>query len=135
MNRKALKIFLVCLILVLSVLDAPEYIRCAHIGLCEFLELNAHMSNSLKSDSINHHSRVGRDNFFSILENLIDSKELIKNLIIFYIPAILSLLEFSRIPIKREELYLRNIELLSLSIEKGMTSYTLKLLEISVILS
>ena len=135
MNRKALKIFLVCLILTLSILDAPEYIRCTHIGFCEFLELQVHFSNTLKSDLTEYPAWIALNTFFSILENSKKSKELIKNPIISYIPAILTFFRFPYIPIKRENLYLKNIELPYPPIENSMTSPILKLLEISVIRS
>ena len=135
MNGKTLKIVLVCLILILSILDAPEYIHCIHIGLCEFLELSGHLSNNLKSDFKEHHPRVVRNDFFSFLENLVYSNELIKKIILFYLPFILILLKLTCLFIKKKNLYLKNIEFPSFLVENNISSYSLKLLEISVIRS
>lgn len=135
MNRKTLKIFLVCLILALSILDAPEYIRCTHIGFCEFLELHYHISNTLKSDLTESTSWVAVKASSLILANLKNSKEIIKGPIISYIPAVLTFFKFPYIPIKRENLYLGNIELPHPVIENSMTSPILRLLGISVIRS
>ena len=136
MNGKALKIFLVCLILALSLLDAPEYIRCTHLGLCEFLEFCSHFSNTSKSDLTEHHpSWISIDTFFSILEGLKNSRELIKDPTSYYIPAILTFFKFPYIPINRETLYLKNIELSYPSIENSTSSPILRLIEISVIRS
>jgi len=92
MRLKVLSIFLVCLILALSILDSPEYVRCGHIFLCEFLELHAHLEGILGSDSIKGSFLIRKDNFFSILENLLYRKELIQEIIIVCIPAILEYL-------------------------------------------
>lgn len=136
MKGMILKIFLICLIIILSILDAPEYIQCIHIGQCEFFELNAHLSNDLKSNIMeNHYSYEARNNFFSIFNNLINNNELIKNFISFYIAAILTFLNFSFLHIKRKTPYLVNIAVPSFLIENSMPSQTLKLLEISVIRS
>ena len=42
-------IFLVCLICLLSFLDADEYVHCSHIGICEFLDLKGNV-NGLSCD-------------------------------------------------------------------------------------
>jgi len=135
MNGKALKIFLICLILTLSILDAPEYIHCVHLGLCEFLELNAHFPNITRSDIKEHHPRTVKNNFFSFLENLVNNNELIKKLILFYLPFIITFLKLSCILMKKKTLYLRNIGLPSFLVENKISSHSLKILEISVIRS
>jgi hypothetical protein len=123
------------LILALSILDGPEYIRCIHLGLCEFLELHGHLSNDQKSDLMENHSYKAKNIFFPIFEDLIDNKELIKNLIIFFTATILTFLKFLSPPIKRKTPYLLNIAIPSFSIENSIPLQTLKLLEISVIRS
>jgi len=75
MKLKVLAISLICLILALSILDAPEYVRCTDIGLCEFLELHGHLDNILKSDIIRHISNIAKNNLFSMLESIINSKD------------------------------------------------------------
>ncbi|MFX0139235.1 MAG: hypothetical protein ACFFDN_36675 [Candidatus Hodarchaeota archaeon] len=41
-------IALVVFICMLSLLDAPEYVHCFHIGICEFLEVIGDLSNNQK---------------------------------------------------------------------------------------
>lgn len=92
MNIKLLSMLLVCLILTLSILDAPEYINCVHIGLCEFLELSASIE-ILQPDIERHISYTTRNIFYSVLENYInitDKENSINNLNISYIPAIIN---------------------------------------------
>ncbi len=134
-NHKFIKIILICLILVLSILDAPEYIHCIHIGLCEFLELRGNLSNNLESDIMDHHSRLVRNNFFTFLEDLTDSNESAKGLIIFYLPFILTFLKFSSILQQKKNPYLQKIALPALLAVDNITSYSLEILEISVIRS
>lgn len=86
MRLKVLAIFLVLLFVMLSVLDAPAYVRCSDIGICEFLDLHGHLSNVLKSDIIRYFSSIILNNFFTLLENSINNKELILNFIIFCVP-------------------------------------------------
>jgi len=38
-----LGIILVCLICILSLLDAPEYVHCTHLSVCKFLELSGNL--------------------------------------------------------------------------------------------
>ena len=47
-----LKIFLTCLICFLSILDAPEYVQCTHIGVCEFLEVHGNLKPSQEAEKI-----------------------------------------------------------------------------------
>lgn len=48
-SATVLIIFLVGFMCLLSGLDAPEYIRCTHIGICEFLEVCGELSNVEKT--------------------------------------------------------------------------------------
>lgn len=50
MKKKLLAILLIILIASLTVLDAPEYVRCTDVGICEFLEVYAHLGNNIRSD-------------------------------------------------------------------------------------
>lgn len=134
-NDKFLKIFLVCLILILSILDAPEYINCVHIGVCEFLEIQGQISNSLKSDNTEHHFHMARDNFFMFLEDLAYSNELAKGLFIFYLPFIQTFPKFSSILKQKKNQYLQKIMFSSFSVVNNTIFYSLELLEISVIRS
>lgn len=86
MRLKLLSIILVCLFVMLSILDAPAYVRCNDIGICEFLDIHCHMPNVLKSDIIEHVSSFILNRFFTLLENSINRKELTLNFIIFCIP-------------------------------------------------
>ena len=135
MRLKVLAIFLVCLILALSILDAPEYVRCAHTDICEFLDLHCHLDNVLRSDIIKQISHAVKNNFYFILEDLIDSKELIKNLIIFCLPAILYsfkiLLDLKK---NQNTVFLKSKHTLPL-FANILTSKTPKFIETSVILS
>jgi hypothetical protein len=45
---------LIILICILSSLDASEFARCSHIGLCEFLEIQVVLGSSQKIKSINY---------------------------------------------------------------------------------
>lgn len=47
-----LKIFLTCLICLLSLLDASEYVQCTHIGVCEFLEVHGNLKPSQEAEKI-----------------------------------------------------------------------------------
>ena len=47
-----LKIFLACLICILSFLDAPEYVHCTHLGVCEFLEVYGNLNASREAEKI-----------------------------------------------------------------------------------
>jgi len=47
-----LKIFLACLFCLLSLLDAPEYVHCTHIGVCEFLEVHGNLKPSQEAEKI-----------------------------------------------------------------------------------
>ena len=135
MRLKVLAIFLVCLILALSILDAPEYVRCAHTDICEFLDLHGHLDNVLKSDIIKQISHVAKNNFYFILEDLIDSKELIKKLVIFYLIAILYSFKISLALKKNPNTFLLKTKHTLPLFENNLTSQILKLIEISVILS
>lgn len=119
----------------LSILDAPEYVRCVDIDICEFLDIHGHLDNVLRSDIIKQISHAAKNNFYFILEDLIDSKELIKNLIIFYMLAFLYAFKIS-LDLKRNQdtVLLKTKHTLPL-FENNLTSQTLRLIEISVILS
>lgn len=136
-NFKIINIILICLILALSILDAPEYIHCVHVGLCEFLEIQGNLSICLKSDITEHHSRLARNNFFIFLEDLAYtySNELAKGLILFDLPFILTSLKFSSILPKKKNLYLQKINSASFLTEDNIISISIKILEISVIRS
>lgn len=43
------RISIVVFICMLSFLDAPEYVHCSHIGICEFLEVCGDLSNNQRS--------------------------------------------------------------------------------------
>ena len=60
-----LKIFLTCLFCVLSLFDAPEYMHCTHIGVCEFLELHAHLKPSQEVENIFIRIKKGLNHHFS----------------------------------------------------------------------
>gem|GEM_PF-3003375 len=47
-----LRIFLVALICILDLMDAPEYTRCTHIGVCEFLEVYADLTETRKLENL-----------------------------------------------------------------------------------
>ncbi|MGA1863693.1 MAG: hypothetical protein ACMUHX_01390 [bacterium] len=135
MRLKVLAIFLVCLILALSILDAPEYVHCVHIDICEFLDLHGHLDNILKSDIIKRISFAAKNNFYLVLEDLTDSKELLKRLIIFYLIAILYIFKISCAYKKTKDHVLLNTKHKPPLFEKNLVPQTLKFVEISVILS
>lgn len=135
MRLKVLAIFLICLILALSVLDAPEYVRCVHVDICEFLDLHGHMDNILKSDIIKQISLATKNNFYFVLEDLTDSKELLKKLIIFYLISILYVFKISCAYKKAKDHVLLNTKHKPPLFEKNLVPQTLKFIEISVILS
>ena len=135
MRLKVLAIFLVCLILALSILDAPEYVRCVHTNICEFLDLHGHLDNILKSNIIKQITHAAKNNFYFILEDVIDTKELIKNLIIFCLLSILYAFKISCAYTKAKNPVLLNTKHKSPLFENDLTSQTLKFLEVSVILS
>ncbi|MGA1875604.1 MAG: hypothetical protein ACMUIA_08345 [bacterium] len=47
-----LGILLVCLIGLLNLLDAPEYVNCVDLGICEFLELTCNLKTSRKVEDV-----------------------------------------------------------------------------------
>ena len=79
MNTKIVAVLLVCLILLLSIFDAPEYVRCVDIGICEFLEnsgVTDYFSSFLKRLYL-----IITSNFYSLLENIVESKECLQDII------------------------------------------------------
>lgn len=135
MRLKVLAIFLVCLILALSILDAPEYVHCVHIDICEFLDLHGHLDNVLRSDIIKQITHSVKNNFYFVLKDLTDSKELIKKLIIFYLVAILYVFKISCAYTKIKNPVLLNTKYKPHFLEKNLVPQALKFIEISVILS
>ena len=135
MKLKVLAISLICLILALSILDAPEYVRCTDIGLCEFLELHGHLDNILKSDIIRHISNIAKNNLFSMLESIINSKELIQDLISFSNLAVINFSKISCTLTKNQGLDLVKKPRASPLIENNSIEQNLKIVKISVIRS
>lgn len=135
MKPKALSIFLICVILALSVLDAPEYVKCTDIGICEFLELQCHLGNDIISEVIGHIFDVKRNNLFSMMENIINRKELIQNLIFFSIPAILKSIRSGYKPAKGQNIDSTDTENSTYLIENILIEENLKIVEISIIRS
>lgn len=135
MRLKVLAIFLVCLILALSILDAPEYVHCVHIDICEFLDLHGHLDNVLRSDIIKRITHSVKNNFCFVLQDLTDIKELIKKLIIFYLVAILYVFKISCAYKKIKDTVLLSTKHKPPLFEKNLVPQALKFVEISVILS
>ena len=135
MRVKGIVIFLICLICLLSILDAPEYVRCAHIDLCEFLEIHAHLNNILKSDLIMYISHMQRNNFFSMLECIISNKKLIQNLILFCIALILSPFKIICDIKNKKDLFSKNVACTHPSVENRLIAQNLEFIKISVIRS
>ncbi len=137
MRIKVLAIFLVSLIISLSYFDSSEYVRCTHIVLCEFLELNAHLENTLKPDILLKDFCRIKDTFFSILENSIFSKELVQSIFIFSGPAILEsfMIKYANLNMQDQDTILANNINTSPLIETSIISNNLNLVEISVIRS
>lgn len=131
MSIKILAIFLIIFLLVLNILDAPEYIHCIHIGICEFLELKAHLEPDVKWNVL----YTAKNNFFLMLENLTNSKELIQYLNIFFLPAILKSFKISCSHVKRQNRFLEKSDHPFPLIENNLTAQILKIVEISIILS
>jgi len=52
LSRHIWKIVLCFLICILHLIDAPEYVRCNHLGVCEFLEVIANLDTTQKSTDI-----------------------------------------------------------------------------------
>ena len=134
MRLKVLAVFLVCLILALSILDAPEYVHCVHIDICEFLDLHGHLDNILRSDIIKQITHSVKNNFYFILEDLTDSKKLIKKLIIFYLVAILYVFKIS-CAYKKKDTPLLSTKHKPPLFEENLVHQVLEFVEISVILS
>ncbi|MEW5818213.1 MAG: hypothetical protein AB1798_22845 [Spirochaetota bacterium] len=53
-----LVIFTSILLCSMSALDAPEYVRCGHIGICEFLEVCGNLGNNLGDSYILYASTI-----------------------------------------------------------------------------
>jgi hypothetical protein len=135
MRSRVLTLFLICLIIALSILDAPEYVRCIDIGLCEFLEVTGHIMNHFKKFIIQFTSFRTKYNFFSILEETIDTRKLYKNIIILLLPAIFRFFKDSYSLIKNQVIVLLKTVHFAPLFENISCSQNLKLIEISVILS
>ena len=73
----------------MSTFDAPEYVRCTHIGICEFLDLSGHILSMLVSDMPNRHARAGPRNFVDILENMDNENESRRHYAFLSPPAVL----------------------------------------------
>lgn len=132
---KVLAILLICLILSLSILDAPEYVRCTDIGICEFLDLHAYSANILSLDIIMRFFNAPKNKFYSVLENLIISKESIQNFVNLCIPAIIDSFKFL-CPLKKE----KNINFAKTEhtfhlVENDLAEQTIDILKVSVIRS
>ena len=95
MKLKIFAICLVCLILGMGILDAPEYVRCTHLGLCEFLEFQGHLLNILQLKKMTHIMSTTRNHFFSVLEDILSRKKLIQKIFSFCIPNLLMSLKTS----------------------------------------
>jgi len=135
MRLRVLAIILVCLILMLSILDAPEYVRCTDTGICEFLDLHGHVADIQKSDILKHVSYIVINNFFSLLENSINSKELIQNFIIFCIPDTRDSFKISCPLLIGQNKDLEKTNHITPFKENSLYSQNLKLVQISVIRS
>jgi len=132
---KGIAVFLICLICVLSLLDAPEYIRCRDIDLCEFLEIYAHLDNLHKSDLMMYLSHIPRSNFFSMLEGIVSNKDLIQDLILLCMLLILSPFKISCDIIKKEGLFSEGIAHARLLIEDILIFQNLEFIKTAVIRS
>ena len=132
---KVLAILLICLILSLSILDAPEYVRCTNVGMCEFLDLHAHQANILKLNTIMRFYNTAKNNYSSILENLIISKESIQSFVTLCIPAIIESFKFL-FPLKktRNKFFIKKEQTFHLA-ENDLTVQTIDIVKISVIRS
>ena len=135
MRLKVLAIFLIFLFVMLSILDAPAYVRCTDIGMCEFLDLHGHLANVLKSDIIRDFSSIILNNFFRLLENSINSKELILNFIIFCIPDSRDSFAIACPLLMGQNADLEKKSHITPFKENGLYSQNLKLVRISVIRS
>lgn len=137
MRLKVVAIFLICIFLALSILDAPEYVRCMDVGICEFLELHAHSVYILNLDVMRHHSHEARNNFFSILEDIVDSKEFDKDITVCNIHSMLNTFKTFYPSIIRKDMSLLNKHKRFTSglSQNPLKEQTLEIVEISVILS
>lgn len=73
----------------MSTFDAPEYVRCTHIGICEFLDLSGHILRTLVSDIPSRHAHAGPRNFVDILENMDNENESRRHYAFLSPPAVL----------------------------------------------
>ena len=71
MRYKIIAILIVCIFFTLSTLDTPEYVHFIKLDLPQ----HAIVSNILNMEIISKACNITFDNFISILENSIDSKE------------------------------------------------------------
>ena len=135
MRSRILTLLLICLIIALSILDAPEYVRCIDIGLCEFLEVTGHIMNHFKKFIIQFTSFSAKYNFFSILEETTDTRKLLNNIIILLLPAIFRFFKNSYSLIKNQvTILLKTVHFTPLC-DNISCLQNLKFIEISVILS
>jgi hypothetical protein len=51
-------ILLVGLMCILNLFDAPEYVHCTHLGVCEFLELPGNVSDPWEAEAVAAQSRI-----------------------------------------------------------------------------
>lgn len=134
MSLKVLTIFLVFLIFVLCILDAPEYIRCNHIGLCEILEIPVLQKNILKKRYYDAYF-LCRKKYKFFLENFLVEKELIQHLEVFCIEAESKSFKISCTLTETQNTVLVKTGNPFPLIENHLTAQILKIVDISVIRS
>ena len=74
---KRVSLILICLFIALSIFDAPEYVKCTHFVLCEFLEIRGLIPDLLDAKISGEAFLSQKNNFFSLLEGLLKGKEYI----------------------------------------------------------
>jgi hypothetical protein len=99
------------------------------------LEIKGYVSNNPKSEDMEHHFHMARDNFFMFLEDLAYSSDLAKFLSIPFLPLIQTFLKISSILRQKKNLYLQKTAPPSFLVTENTVSYFLGLIGTYVIRS
>lgn len=128
MRKGNIIICLIFVIIALSMLDAPAYVRCVDIGMCEFLEMQCHWRQD--------YERMYYEKYlFLIKDELKEEKTLFQDSFFLSISTIIRYSFFEFCPQKGRKTIITQSKYKFPLVEDCPALYSLKLVEISVILS
>ena len=133
-------LILTCMIFTLCILDAPEYVRCNHLGVCEFLELHANIDGFRETiHKMTSFSKLGKYAFpyFPLWGNhLINKITILPSVFMFIFSRHISPYHnycISPLPLKKNDYFILNQKHTSSSKENNSPSLPLLLITTSII--